>query len=99
MNSAAALADTPAVETFTRNPTTATAQIDGQLVALDVQAGICFGLNEVATQIWQMLDQHSDVPSICDALLCLYDIDRETCEAQTLALLHELADIGLIARG
>jgi len=86
------------VETFTRNSTTATAEVDGQLVALDINAGICFGLNEVATTIWKLLDQHCDVADLCDALLDIYEIDRRTCEEQTLALLRELVDIGLVSR-
>ncbi|KMS55103.1 coenzyme PQQ synthesis protein [Novosphingobium barchaimii LL02] len=86
------------VETFTKNPTTATAEVDGQLVALDIQAGVCFGLNEVATRIWKLLDEHHDVPALCDALLDIYDVDRATCEEETLALLRELVDAGLVGR-
>lgn len=81
---------------FARKLTTATAEIDGQLVALDIQAGVCFGLNPVATHIWKLLDTHEDVDALCNALMDLYAVDRRTCEEQTLALLHELVDIGLI---
>lgn len=86
------------VETFTKNSTTATAEVDGQLVALDIQAGVCFGLNEVATRIWKLLDQHNDVSRITDVLLEIYEIDRGTCEEQTFALLRELVEAGLITR-
>lgn len=85
-------------ETFARNATAATAEIDGQLVALDVQAGVCFGLNAVATDIWKLLDGHRSVTAICDALIDVYEIDRETCEDQTRALLRELVDAGLVSR-
>jgi hypothetical protein len=86
------------VETFAINPTTATAEIDGQLVALDIKAGVCFGLNEVATHIWKLLDRHRAVPDLCDALVGIYEVDRKTCEEQTRALLHELVDAGLVER-
>lgn len=86
-------------ETFVKNANTATAEIDGQLVALDVTAGVCFGLNPVATHIWKLLDAHPDLPGLCDALQTLYDVDRETCEEQASTLLRELADIGLVSRG
>ncbi|EZP81704.1 SynChlorMet cassette protein ScmD [Novosphingobium resinovorum] len=86
------------LETFTKVPTTATAEIDGQLVALDIQAGICFGLDPVATHIWKLLDAYPTADRLCAALLELYDVDPATCEEQTLSLLHELADIGLISR-
>lgn len=94
---ASALAST-AVETFVKSPATATAEVDGQLVALDVKAGVCFGLNEVATRIWKLLDHHDTVAGLCDALVEVYEIDRDTCEEQTLALLRELADAGLVDR-
>lgn len=84
------------VETFAKNPNTATAEIDGQLVALDIQAGVCFGLNEVATHIWKLLDRHPAVPDLCDALSSIYEVDRNTCEDQTRALLYDLVDAGLV---
>lgn len=85
-------------ETFTKNPATATAEIDGQLVALDIQAGVCFGLNAVATAIWKLLDEEHDVPRLADRLQDLYEVDRATCEQETRMLLDELADVGLISR-
>lgn len=86
------------VETFAKNSTTATAEIDGQLVALDIQAGVCFGLNEVATHIWKLLDEHRAVADLCAALNGIYEVDPTTCEDQTRALLYELVDAGLIKR-
>lgn len=85
-------------ETFATNASAATAEIDGQLVALDVKAGVCFGLNAVATDIWKLLDGRRSVTDICDALIGIYEIDRETCEDQTRALLRELVDAGLVSR-
>jgi hypothetical protein len=35
-----------------RSTSAATAEIDGQLVALDINKGVCYGLNEVGTRIW-----------------------------------------------
>lgn len=89
---------TDTIDAFVKNSSTATAEINGQIVALDIQAGICFGLDPIATQIWKLLDEHKSVDAICDALLELYDVDRAMCEEQTLALLRELADIGLISK-
>lgn len=89
---------TIAAETFVRNPTTATAEVEGQLVALDVQAGVCFGLNEVATHIWKLLDGATDTNAICEALQQTYDVDPVTCEEETLSLLRELVDAGLVSR-
>lgn len=88
---------TRTIDVFVKNPSTATAEIDGQIVALDIRAGICFGLDPIASNIWKLLEDRRSLEDICDALLRLYDVDRATCEEQTLALLHELVDIGLVS--
>ncbi|MEE4451357.1 PqqD family protein [Novosphingobium resinovorum] len=85
-------------EAFIQSPTTATAEIDGQLVALDVRAGICFGLDPIATTIWKLLDRHRSVEELVEVLLELYEVDRVTCAEQTGELLQELAEIGLASR-
>jgi len=72
-----------------------TAEIDGQLVALDIESGTCFGLNRVATRIWHMLDEPRSARQVSAELVRTFEIDPATCEAQTLELLRELVDIGL----
>ncbi len=76
-------------------PSATTAEIDGQLVALDIESGTCFGLNRVATRIWHMLEVPRTASEVSAELALIYDIDEGTCEAQTLELLNELVEIGL----
>lgn len=78
-----------------RNETAVTAEVGGQLVALDVQHGTCYGLNEVATRIWAMIAEPITATDICDSLCDIYDVDREECLAQTTDLLAELLAAGL----
>lgn len=72
-----------------------TAEIDGQLVALDMVTGTCFGLNRIATRIWQLIEQPATARAIARALLAEYDVDWQTCADQVTALLDELVEIGL----
>lgn len=75
--------------------TATTAEIDGQLVALDIESGTCFGLNRVATRIWHMLEQPRSARQISADLIEIYEVDVATAEAETLNLLDELIQIGL----
>lgn len=72
------------------------AEIDGQLVALDVAAGICYGLNRVATEIWSMIDQPISVAELTQTLAGKYDVELDVCREQTLDLLNDLLSSGMI---
>ena len=72
------------------------AEVDGELVALHVERGPCYGFNGTATRIWNLLDEPRRVSELRDALLEEFDVDPATCEAQVRELLKELADDGLI---
>ncbi len=72
------------------------ADVNGEIVALDVERGQCYGLNGVASEIWRMLAQPISVAEICDTLRTDYEVDGATCEAQVQALLADLREEGLI---
>lgn len=66
------------------------AEVDGELVALDVESGTCYGLNPTATRIWRLLDQPMPLGQLLDALTKAYDVQREQCREEVMALLREL---------
>ena len=70
--------------------------VDGELVALDVNQGNCFGFNATATRVWQMLGTPQSVGAIVDALMAEYSVDRETCEAAVIELVGEFQARGLV---
>jgi coenzyme PQQ synthesis protein D (PqqD) len=67
------------------------AEIDGDLVALDVQRGSCFGFNATAKDIWFLLETPRNFASLCEALLEKYDVMPEICRAGVAALVVELS--------
>jgi hypothetical protein len=68
----------------------AEAEVDGEVVALSIDKGICYGLNKVGSRIWRELTAPISVADICGKLLAEYRVDRATCETEVLALLEEL---------
>lgn len=71
-------------------------EIDGEIVALHIGNGTCYGFNSTATRIWSMLESPRRLRDIRDALLAEFEIDQTTCEAQLNELLRELEADGLI---
>jgi hypothetical protein len=72
------------------------AEVDGELVALDVDQGTCYGFNATATRIWALIETPKHVSELRDALLQEFDVDAQTCETELKGLLGELEKDGLI---
>lgn len=72
------------------------AEVDGELVALHVDNGTCYGFNGTATRIWAMLEQPRRISELKEELLREFDVDPSTCEDQLKDLLDELAADGLV---
>ena len=72
------------------------AEVDGEIVALNIERGTCYGLNKVGSRIWQIVSQPSRVTDIGARLIAEYEVDEETCRQQVLELLEDLRNEGLI---
>lgn len=72
-------------------------QIDNEIVALNIESGTCYGLNSVATRIWNMLTAPMRVDDICKVLVADYDVDREVCEHDVIELILQLRAENLVA--
>jgi hypothetical protein len=70
--------------------------IDGDLVALDVERGTCFGFNATATRIWTLLETPQTVSALVETLGREFAVDRDRCRAEVEALLRQLQGQGLI---
>lgn len=73
------------------------AEIDGEILALSIEQGTCYGMNQVASCIWNLLAKPIQICDLCAALLAVYRVDSDVCERQVLDLLEELRAEGLIA--
>jgi Coenzyme PQQ synthesis protein D (PqqD) len=70
--------------------------LDGEVVLLDLASGTYFGLNEVGTRIWEMIEAGHDEPAIVSALAAEYAADAATIAADVKRLLGELRSRRLV---
>jgi hypothetical protein len=73
------------------------ADIGDELVALNVDDGMCFGFNSVATDVWKMLEQPQSASQLRARLAEQYEVDPERCAAELNSLLDQFVDMGLVA--
>jgi hypothetical protein len=80
---------------FSRAADLLEAEVDDELVALDVSRGECFGFNSVATSIWKLLDRPRSFADLRRELLQEYEVDAGRCTEELEAILGELMECGL----
>ena len=78
------------------NPDAMSSSVGIETVILHFTAGTYFGLDEVGTRIWQLVQERRSVREIRDALLEEYDVDEERCDQAVRSLLTSMAKHGLI---
>lgn len=71
-------------------------EVSGECVILDLKAGFYYGLDEVGSRVWALIQEPITVEAICDLLTAEYEADRVRCEQDLIRLLQNMAALGLI---
>ena len=71
-------------------------EVMGETVLLDLEGESYFGLNEVGTRIWQLLQGDSSVGEMLETLSDEYDVSGEQLAADVEKLLQKLKEAGLV---
>ena len=74
------------------------AEIADELVALDADAGSCFGFNSAAARVWRKLEEPSAFAQTRAKLLEEYDVDGSQCDKELAELLRDLVAKGLVVK-
>lgn len=72
------------------------ADLGAELMALDVEAGTCFGFNSVATEVWRHLANPASFEDLEAALLQDYEVTPEQCSAELGELMDNMVKMGLV---
>ena len=71
-------------------------EVNGETVILDLKSESYFGLDEVGTRIWQLLQEHGDVQKTFDVMLAEFDVGEDQLKNDINALLDEMLEKGLL---
>lgn len=80
---------------FQRVPNVLAADMSGETVMMSVESGQYFGLTEVGSVIWEMLESPTSLDQIVERLCSKYEIAEKTCRDDAEAFLSKLLSNGL----
>jgi Coenzyme PQQ synthesis protein D (PqqD) len=66
-------------------------EVGEETVILSFDEGTYYGLNDVGTRVWALIQEPRSVADVCATISREYDVEPERCEADVLELLRELA--------
>jgi hypothetical protein len=72
------------------------ADVNGEIVALHIEKGQCYGMNSVASRIWELLKEPISPAQICARLNDEFEVDPETCRTDVAAVLRDFEAEGLV---
>ncbi len=73
-----------------RDPDVIAAEADQDLVMVSIANGFYYGVSDVAREIWEAIERPKKISDLIDDLAASYNIDRSTCEEETLSFLEHL---------
>jgi hypothetical protein len=71
-------------------------ELHGEIVILELDSGVYYGLTHVGRSIWSRLAQPTSVAALCLSLMEEYEVELEQCRLETLAFLNQMASYGLV---
>ena len=83
-------------QTLRTSPDVLIQEISGESVLLDLASEQYFGLNEVGTCIWSLLEANGSLQRVFDELQKKYAVDPDQLESDLLELIAELKAAGLV---
>lgn len=71
-------------------------EVDGEAVLLSLDEGCYYGLDELGTRIWKLIDQDLDSEQVVAAIVEEYEVEPEQARRDLDAFLSDLEQSGLI---
>jgi hypothetical protein len=69
--------------------------LDGEIVILNLETGVYFGLDKVGARIWRLIEDHGSLAAVLAALRAEYDASPAVLERDLLDLVDVLCAKGL----
>lgn len=71
-------------------------EVGGEAILLSLSSESYFGLNSVGTRIWALLGENTSLQHAFDTLCVEYDATPEQLQSDLLALVDDMAKVGLV---
>lgn len=85
----------PLSTVITRHPDMLSAEIGGEAVMMSIEKGAYFGLNPVATRIWDLIEQPKSLAELIAVIFGEYEVTPEQCEADVREFSADMIERGL----
>lgn len=82
-------------DSFVLNQDALFRDLDGEAVILNLESGTYFGLNEVGTRIWRLIEQHGRLQTVFDELCREYEVAPDRLKTDLVELVSRLAEARL----
>lgn len=79
-----------------KNKTILENEIDGEKIMMNIDNGEYYGLDKIASHIWELLDNEIVIDDLLRKLLEEYDTDYENCKTDVLEFVTTLINKNLV---
>ena len=83
-------------QVVTRTDESLSATLDGEAVLLQPEAGMYYGMNEVATLLWERLEEPATVADLRAELRSEFDVEAAVADRDLRAFLSDLEAADLV---
>ena len=70
--------------------------LDGETVMMSVENGKYYGLNNIGSRIWALIERPCLVTDLRNSLISEFDVESEKCEQDLISFLDDLLQKGVI---
>lgn len=85
----------PLSTVISRHPDMLSAEIGGEAVMMSIEKGAYFGLNPVATRIWDLIEQPKSLAELVAVIFEEFDVGADQCEADVIEFSADMIERGL----
>ncbi len=82
--------------TVYRNPEMLSSNMDGEKVMMSIENGEYYGLNQIGSRIWELIETPKTIDDLVGKLTDEFDVSPEICENDVMVFLRELLEKNLI---
>jgi hypothetical protein len=79
-----------------RRPDMLFSHIDDEVVMMSIESGEYYGLNPIASKIWELLEKPHTTVQLVELLMQEFDVDEQTCREDVLQFLRQMLQKNLI---